>query len=287
MSRAYCIVDVFTAAPLLGNPVAVVLDAEGLDTERMQAIARWTNLSDTTFLLPPTIEGADYSLRIFTPRGELPFAGHPTLGSAHAAIAAGRMPAGQARIVQQCGVGRVPIAIEGEIPHRMLRFDLPEGTVTALAASDCDELDAALGSPVLRAAAPSIINVGAVWIVAEVESPGALMAIRPDPARLAVLERGKAATGVSLFARYDDGTLEVRSFAASSGIAEDPVCGTGNGSIALFRLHHGRVARGDGYGARQGRCIGRDGHVHIAISTQDVIGVGGATVTVARGTLDV
>ena len=125
MNRSYKVVDAFTATPLLGNPVAVVLDAEGLDRAGMQAVARWTNLSETTFLLPPTLEGADYQLRIFTPRGELPFAGHPTLGSAHAALEAGRVTPRGGRLVQQCGVGLVNLSVTGEVPDRQLALALP------------------------------------------------------------------------------------------------------------------------------------------------------------------
>ena len=132
MSRAYKIVDVFTATPLRGNPLAVVLDAEDLDTETMHAVAGWTNLSETTFVLPPSSPQADYRLRIFTPRSELPFAGHPTLGSAHAAIEAGRVAARDGRLVQECGVGLVQLTAAGEGADRELSFSLPAATLFVL-----------------------------------------------------------------------------------------------------------------------------------------------------------
>jgi len=143
--RAYKVVDAFSSKPFLGNPVAVVLDAEGLATAEMQAIARWTNLSETTFLLPPTSSEADYRLRIFTPRSELPFAGHPTLGSAHAVLEAGRVMPRGGRLVQECGVGLVRIAVEGDGAERRLTLALPPAKVTALSAADVDELEAVIG----------------------------------------------------------------------------------------------------------------------------------------------
>src|SRR5262245_45972460 len=133
MTRSYKVVDVFTSRPLLGNPVAVVLDAEGLATDEMQAIARWTNLSDTTLILPPQTSEADYHLRIFTPRSELPFAGHPTLGSAHALLEAGRVsPRPDGRLIQQCGVGLVELAVDERESDRQLAFTLPTAKITAL-----------------------------------------------------------------------------------------------------------------------------------------------------------
>lgn len=287
MTRAYAVVDVFTAEPLFGNPVAVILDTAGLDDMRMQAIARWTNLSETTFLLPPTSNAADYTLRIFTPRNELPFAGHPTLGSAHAAIEAGIVPAGQTRIVQQCGVGLVTITHDTIDEQQVLTFALPAGTLTPLVADDIELLDAILGQPTRRAAWPAIVDVGAIWIVAEVGSPEALLALSPDFARMAALERRLGVTGVSLFARYPDGGLEVRSFAPSSGVDEDPVCGSGNGSIALFQARNAMLPGNSRYVARQGHCVGRDGRVQIGIDADGGVTVGGAAVTVATGMLAV
>jgi PhzF family phenazine biosynthesis protein len=287
MTRAYTVVDVFTSTPLLGNPVAVVLDTEGLETEQMQAIARWTNLSETTFLLPSTEDGADYRLRIFTPRSELPFAGHPTLGGAHAALAAGRARARTGRLVQQCGVGLVDIAVDGTGREQVLTLSLPSGRLTALAAEDVSELEAALGHPLVTSTPPAIVDVGVVWIVAEVESPEALLALAPDMTRGASLDRRLGVTGVSLFARYPDGGREVRSFAPSCGVDEDPVCGSGNGSIALFQVDRGLLAPGDTYVARQGRCVGRDGQVRITVRPDGEVGVGGSAVTVATGVLNV
>jgi PhzF family phenazine biosynthesis protein len=289
--RACKVVDVFTTRPLLGNPVAVVLDAEGLDTEAMQAIARWTNLSETTFLLPPERAGADYRLRIFTPAAELPFAGHPTLGSAHAALEAGRVTPRDGRLVQDCAAGlvTVTVTVTGEGADRRLTLDLPPAKVTLLTPTEVSELDAVLGRPVLRTAPPARIDVGPVWIVAELADAAAVIGLEPDLARSAALERSLGATGVTVFGRHagGDADIEVRSFAPSSGIAEDPVCGSGNGCVAVFRRHHGQLpAGGTSWRAAQGRRCARDGQVAVAVEVTGRIGIGGACVTTFEGRLN-
>jgi PhzF family phenazine biosynthesis protein len=167
--RAYKVVDAFSAQPLKGNPVAVILDSAGLSDNDMQAIARWTNLSETTFYMPATAEGADYRLRIFTPRFELPFAGHPTLGSAHALLEAGLVTPRCGVLVQQCQQGLVRIAVEGDGADRQLRLDLPKATTRTLTPEDVDELEAILGQAVERVPAPAAINVGPTWVVAKLK----------------------------------------------------------------------------------------------------------------------
>lgn len=290
MSRNYVVVDVFTTQPLLGNPVAVVLDAEGLNDADMQSIARWTNLSETTFLLPPTDPGASYRLRIFTPRSELPFAGHPTLGSAHAALEAGRVTPRDGVLVQECGQGLIRIAVEVEGENRRLALDLPAAMVTPLSAEDADELEAIIGAPVDREAVPAIIDVGAVWVVAQLEDAEALLALKPDFARSARFERRLGVTGLSLFGKHSagDAAIEVRSFAPSCGVDEDPVCGSGNGSIAVFRNANGAFPNdGASYVATQGRQVGRDGRIAVTIDAEGRVAIGGNCVTVVQGTLRV
>jgi PhzF family phenazine biosynthesis protein len=284
MSRKYKVVDVFTALPLLGNPVAVVLDAEGLDGATMQQIARWTNLSETTFVLPPTHPEADYRLRIFTPGSELPFAGHPTLGSAHAVLESGRAVARDGRLVQECGAGLVNIAVSG--PTRVLT--LPAAQVTDLAPDDTDELEAILGAPVDRAAAPALVDVGPVWVVAQLASARAVLQLQPDLARSAAFERRLRATGVTVFGACASGEadIEVRSFAPSCGVGEDPVCGSGNGSVAVFRRVRGLLpATHAAYLATQGQCVGRRGRVSISVASDGSVTVGGECVTVLDGVL--
>ncbi|MBA4012706.1 MAG: phenazine biosynthesis protein PhzF [Phenylobacterium sp.] len=287
MKRRYKVVDAFSARPLLGNPVAVVLDAEGLDGDQMQAIARWTNLSETTFVLPPT-DGADYRLRIFTPGSELPFAGHPTLGSAHAVIEAGQVTPKAGKLVQACGVGLVEITVQGEGAERELALTLPPAQITPLDDADIDEMEAVLGRRVLRAPAPAVMNVGAIWAVAQLADIDTLTALTPDFGRSAALERRLGITGLSLFAVDASGRdIETRSFAPSCGVNEDPVCGSGNGSIAVFRRQVGQLAQaGWSYSAQQGRCVGRDGVVRLSADAAGVLRVGGQCVTTANGTLE-
>lgn len=292
MGRAYKVVDAFSSRPFLGNPVAVVLDAEGLDTDAMQALARWTNLSETTFVLPPTAPGADYRLRIFTPRAELPFAGHPTLGTAHAMLEAGRATPRAGRLVQECGVGLVGLTVEGEGPARRLTLDLPPARVTPLPPAEAAALEALLGHPLDPRATPAIVDVGAVWAVAPLADDAAVLGLEPDLARSAAFERRHGLTGVTVFGPRGaeagkDGAIEVRSFAPSSGIEEDPVCGSGNGAVAVFRRDAGLLPPGGAYQATQGRRVGRDGQVAVRVDAGGRVSLGGACVTCVDGTLAV
>jgi PhzF family phenazine biosynthesis protein len=284
MSRKYKVVDVFTAQPLLGNPVAVVLDAEGLDGATMQQIARWTNLSETTFVLPPTRPEADYRLRIFTPGSELPFAGHPTLGSAHAVLESGRTAPRDGRLVQECGAGLIGIAVNGST--RVLT--LPAAQITALAPQDVDELEAILGAPVNRTATPALVDVGPVWVVAQLASADAVLQMQPDLARSAAFERRLHATGITVFGAHatGDADIEVRSFAPSCGVGEDPVCGSGNGAVAVFQRMRGLLPDTHStYVAAQGQCVGRRGRISISVAGDDSVTVGGECVTVLDGRL--
>jgi len=289
MSRPYKVVDVFTREPLRGNPVAVVLQADGLDTDAMQRIAHWTNLSETTFVLLPTQPGADYRLRIFTPRGELPFAGHPTLGSAHAVLTAGLATPREGALVQECGAGLIDLRWErdGHASHVTLR--MPSAILTSLPESDVDELEKILGAKVDRAVAPAIANVGVGWVVAQLPSAQALRTLNPDYSRLAQFERRLGLTGVSLYGAHPCGgaaDIEVRSFTPSSGVAEDPVCGSGNGSIAAFRFVRGLLSsEGADYVASQGRCVGRDGRVFVRVTREGQVHIGGECTTGIDGKL--
>ncbi|KOF13698.1 phenazine biosynthesis protein PhzF [Ensifer adhaerens] len=285
--RKYKVVDAFTTKPTLGNPVAVVLDAEGLADDEMQSIARWTNLSETTFVLPAQSAEADYLLRIFTPRSELPFAGHPTLGSAHAIIEAGWAVPRDGLLVQECGVGLVTIKVQEEGHDRKITLDLPPAQTRDLTLEEIVELEAILGHPVLKEHAPAVIDVGAVWIVAAVADASIVSTLTPDFARSAKFERKLGATGITVFGKQsglgDD--IEVRSFAPSCGVDEDPVCGSGNGSVAVFRTQRGLVPFASMYVASQGRCVGRDGKVAISIGAQGQVSVGGSCVTCVDGVL--
>ncbi len=283
MRRSYKVVDVFSDKPMRGNPLAVVLDAAGLSTDDMQRIAGWTNLSETTFVLPPTNLSASYTLRIFTTRNELPFAGHPTLGSAHAIAEAGRAAPKNGVFVQECKIGLVNVRVDGP----KITLELPTAKFTRLEPADVDELESLLGRKILRTPVPAVVDVGPKWIIAELKGADDVIAVKADLARLEKLERKVGATGLTIFGRYASGdiAIEVRTFAPSDGIAEDPVCGSGNGSVAAFIWAANPVAGGLSYTAAQGRCVGREGRIDVVIDAAGKITLGGACITSVDGTL--
>ena len=268
-------VDVFSGVALKGNPVAVFLDAARLDGSAMQAIANWTNLSETTFVLPPTDPGADYRLRIFTPRTELPFAGHPTLGSAHAVLESGLVPLRDGALVQQCGVGLVTVRSDG--PGRLF-LKVPPATLTPVSPEVQARVESALTC--LLVGDVAVVDLGPRWLTGGLASELELLALEPDMTELAQLSRDLAITGVNLFARAD-GHLQVRSFAPAEGVAEDPVCGSGNAAVATLLGENGERHN---YEAHQGHCVGRDGHAFIEYDTDGSIWLGGQTVTCISGT---
>jgi PhzF family phenazine biosynthesis protein len=280
-ARPFKQVDVFTAAPLFGNPVAVVLDGVGLSAEEMQRFANWTNLSETTFVLPGSMTGADYELRIFTPQFELKFAGHPTLGSAHAILEAGLVAPTAGKLVMQCKVGLVEIAVPEDWRSAGLSFRLPQHEMWP--APDPAALLSALRSGQYKRD-PAVVNVGPHWVVAEMESAAQISALAPDLVALAAYDRAHSTTGITLFAQGGAGDITVRTFAPLDGIVEDPVCGSGNGAVAAFRLETGAVSIGTSYTASQGREIGRDGKIAIRFG-EDGIHVGGNCVTAITGTV--
>jgi PhzF family phenazine biosynthesis protein len=277
--RAFAQVDVFTAVPLFGNPVAVVLDGAGLSDAHMQRFANWTNLSETTFVTPPTMDGADYAVRIFTPMTELPFAGHPTLGTAFAVMEAGLAKAKDGRLVQQCAVGLVELAVPDDWQRAGLSFRLPR--YAQVTAPDSAAIVAAIGSADSVKAAPSVVDVGPHWVIAEMVSADTVAQLVPDLSAMAAYNIATDTTGVTVFAKDGDGIV-VRSFAPTDGLSEDPVCGSGNGAVAAYRLNAGQIGDGSAYVARQGAAMGRDGYVHIRIAG-DAIHVGGACVTCVVG----
>jgi len=276
-------VDVFTAVPFKGNPVAVVLDGDELSTAAMQSIASWTNLSETTFVCAPTDERADYRLRIFTPRRELPFAGHPTIGSAHAVLRHGRKPRTGDRLVQECGKGLVDIKIDGE----RLLLKLPDPQFREASSPQIDAVAEGLRIRPADVQRAAIIDVGPVWFTIQLASGDAVRGLTPDMGTLAALG-SSGITGVNVFGLYASGSgsdLEVRSFAPGDGVPEDPVCGSGNGCVAAL-VRRDRVLQARAYVATQGRCLGRDGRVTVQFDA-DTIWLGGNAVTCVEGTLQV
>jgi PhzF family phenazine biosynthesis protein len=274
-------VDVFGSAPLLGNPVAVVHDATDLDDEQMAAFARWTNLSETTFLLPPTTEAADYRLRIFTPGQELPFAGHPTLGSAHAWSRAGGLPRTPGRLVQECGLGLVALRhdpADGSFAFAAPAF-LRSGAVDE---ADLDHVVAALGIEARQVVSAEWIDNGPGWLGLELDSADTVLSLAPDVGRLridvGVLGQHAATEAARLGAAY-----EVRAFCPGVGVDEDPVTGSLNAGFARWLTRSGRLPRE--YVARQGTALRRDGRIRVITDDDGEIWVGGSTRTVVEGTL--
>lgn len=278
-TRAFDQVDVFAPAPLAGNPVAVVHGAEGLDDERMQAFARWTNLSETTFVLPPSEEGraggADYRLRIFTPTQELPFAGHPTLGTAHAWLERGGLPRLADSVVQECGVGLVELRLgaDDELAFRAPRF-LREGPVGAALLA---RVVAALGVEPARVVRAAWIDNGPGWIGVQLDSAATVLALRPDTTALGDLDVGV----LGAHPAGGPADVEVRAFCPGYAVPEDPVTGSLNAGFAVWLCGEGVLP--PAYTARQGTAIGRSGLVRVASDADGARWVGGPCRTVVSG----
>ncbi len=271
-------VDVFAPGPMTGNPVAVVHEADALTDAQMAAFARWTNLSETTFLLRPDDPAADYRLRIFTPGGELPFAGHPTLGSAHAWLERGGAPAGGQRLVQQCGIGLIDLRRDGpRLSFRapdLLRFG-PIDPDTA--ATVC----ATLGVGPSDVVEMSWIDNGPGWIGVVLDSADRVLAVRPDFSSMGELKIG-------IIGKHGAGgpaDYEVRAFAPGLSVVEDPVTGSLNAGFAVWLTRAGLAPAS--YRVRQGTVLGRSGDVHISTDDAGDIWVGGTSTTLIRGSLTV
>lgn len=276
-SRPFSQVDVFGADPLMGNPVAVVHGAEGIDDDTLAAFARWTNLSETTFLLPPTDEHADYRLRIFTPGAELPFAGHPTLGSAHAWLEAGGDPHREGTVVQECGIGLVEL--------RRQRSELSFAAPRLLRSGPVEEevLDRVMTA--LRIAPDDVVasawvDNGPGWVGVQLAGAEQVVALEPDFARMRGLD-------VGVIGAHGDGgpaDYEVRAFCPDYSIPEDPVTGSLNAGFAVWLMGEGRAP--SSYTVRQGTALGRRGDVTLSTGDDGRIWVGGSCRTLVRGTVD-
>ena len=281
-------VDVFTTRPFFGNPVAVVLDGEGLDAATMQRVAAWTNLSETTFVLHPTAAGADYRLRIFTPRAELPFAGHPTVGSAHAVLEAG-LVAAKPQLRQECAAGVLRLAVEGTGIERRISVEAPPAAFEPLRADTVGEVERALGARLAADSTGQLVTIGPRWLTVMLADAAAVRALAPDMAAVAAVSRKLGATGITVFApaRTGDHHAVVRSFAPGDGIPEDPVCGSGNAAVGAWLRHAGmEIGRGGGHVASQGRELGRDGYVSVRVDAATRrVWIGGAAVTCVDGVL--
>ena len=285
--RAFLQVDVFADRPGNGNGLAVVLDAEGMDAATMQRFAHWTNLSETTFVLPPTSPGASYRVRIFTPRSELPFAGHPSVGTAHALLDAGRVVAVDGRLVQECVAGLLPIDVLGEGDRRVVSVRAPRSRVLHIDAhlpAMAQARECIAGLPVVSP--PELVDIGPRFWCVELDSEPAVRNLVPDLAAIAELMTATASVGLAVFARDGEGGLVVRVFCPADGIPEDPVTGAANAAIAGLLHARGALRElGNRYRVSQGREVGRDGRIDVRIDDDGEVWIGGTTRTVIRGTL--
>ena len=285
-NRAFAQVDVFSSEPYRGNPVAVILDAEGLSDSEMARIANWTNLSETTFVLPPANPDADYRLRIFTPSRELPFAGHPTLGSAAAWLAAGGVPRSEGTVVQECGVGLVNLRRGGptspstdvETPSETLSFAAPDPLRTgALEAGFVEQIAAALHIDPGEILSHQWVDNGPGWAAVRLASAQQVLDIEPDFAQI-------PDTKLGVLGSHPDGSeheYEIRAFVPGAGVAEDPVTGSLNASVAQWLIGSGLAP--EKYTVTQGTALGRAGVIEIS-RDDDEVWVGGQTTVCLRGT---
>ena len=285
-SHRFLQLDVFADRPGAGNALAVVLDADGLDAAAMQAFARWTNLSETTFLLPPTAPAASYRVRIFTPRQELPFAGHPSVGSAHAALESGLATAKVGRLVQECAAGLLPIRIEGEGADRRIFVRAPRGREVDMA-FDGRLLAKAIAGRETGALPATIIDNGPHWLLVELIDEAQVRGMVPDLPAIAALTTAAGTVGLAVFARVEhpDCQVVVRAFCPADGIPEDPVTGSANASIGAWLLQNDALPARR-YVASQGRELGRDGRVEVEVDEAGEVWIGGRTQTVIRGSVD-
>ncbi len=276
--RRYLQLDVFADRPGAGNPLGVILDADGLDSARMQALAAWLNLSETVFFVPVTESAASYHVRIFTPRAELPFAGHPSVGAAWAATNSGLATPRNGELVQQCGAGLLPVRVDGDTytvrSPRALRRD----TMTPM-------LPASLAATAKPGCVPELWNNGPDWWLLEARDEASLRALQADASAIATqLEGGKAA----LFAFAKDANaghqLVVRAFAPGVGVPEDPVTGSANALIGNLLDRHGRLPSNP-YTSSQGRELGRDGKVQVRVDAEGDVWIGGEVQCVIEGSV--
>ncbi|UVO07039.1 PhzF family phenazine biosynthesis protein [Pectobacterium polonicum] len=292
--RRFKQVDVFTQQPFKGNPLAVVMEAKGLTDAQMQDIARWTNLSETTFVLPATDPLADYHVRIFTPESEMPFAGHPTLGTAHALLEEGLRPKSPGQLVQQCGVGLVPINIGDD---GSLAFHSPQATMVPFGDEHTPLLEKALGITGLGTAhidkrySPTAVHMGIRWLVIRVDSADTCLNIIPDAEALSAAQSLSQTNGIAIYGPHNNATpadYEVRALYIEYGhLKEDPVTGSANACLAaLLRQQHStnNVTAPLSYLVRQGTMLHCDGRITVTY-LNDEPWIGGHSVTIVDGTL--
>ena len=284
----FILCDVFSERLGAGNGLAVVFDGEDLSTEQMQAFAAYINQSETTFVLPVSTPEASYRIRIFTPVSELPFAGHPSVGSAHAVLEAGLAQANNGELLQECAAGLLPMRVQGEGANRVISVRAPNGKHIATNDAAKALLPAALQGMHLGELPPALINNGPLWWCVQLADEAAVRSLQPAQNDIAALNLATQSVGLAVFAKADAGDyqLVVRAFCPADNIPEDPVTGSANAAIAAYLHQCGALAAiGNPYTASQGRELGRDGFVQVRVDDEGEVWLGGKTQTVIRGSL--
>jgi len=285
-TRRYVQLDVFADRPGAGNPLAVVLDADGLDDATMQAIARWTRLPETTFVFPATSAEASYGLRIFSPRREVPFAGHPSVGTAHAVLDAGIAAPRDGLLVQEGIAGLLPLRVEGSGMARTVAVRTPKARVAEIAgAGDPRLVDVLRGLP-LGDLPPALMDGGRRWWLAEVADEAALRGADPDWNAIAALAERTASMGLCVFARSDDPVyyLAVRAWVGAPAQFEDAASGAANATLAAWLASQDALPSADGfYRISQGREVGHDAIIELQVDDEGEVWSGGRACTVVKG----
>ena len=288
MVLRYLQMDVFAARPGMGNALGAVIDGERFDPAQMQAFAAWTNLSETIFLLPPTQAGADYRVRIFTPCSELPFAGHPSVGAAWAALHAGLVAPDRSALVQECAAGLLPVRIDTTHGDRRPEIRAPRARCEGQRALAPAFVDAAVRGMRIGGLEPALWNNGPKWWVVALEDAAAVRGMQPDLPAIAALTVATGAVGLAVHApeSADGHDVVVRAFCPADNIPEDPVTGSVQACIGAQLAAHGRLPHADGrYVGSQGRELGRDGRVHVRVDADGEVWIGGQVQSVIEGTV--
>jgi PhzF family phenazine biosynthesis protein len=288
-ARRYLQVDVFADRPGAGNPLAVVLDAEGLDDAAMQAIARWTRLPETTFVFAPDDDRADYAIRMFSPRREVPFAGHPSVGTAHVVLESGLATHRDRRLVQSGRAGNLPLLVEGEGAARTIAVRTPPARIIEVARPGDPRLAAATAGLAPGALPPALVDGGRRWWLVDAGDETALRGAAPDWDAIATLAESTASMGVCAFARAPAGSdhdLAVRAFVGAPARFEDAASGAANATLAFWLANCDALPGRDGsYVVSQGREVGHDARLHMRVDGDGRVWSGGHVVTVIRGTI--
>ena len=287
--RRYLQADVFADRPGAGNPLAVVLDGAGLSAADMQAIARWTRLPETTFVLPAQDSDASYRLRIFSPRREVPFAGHPSVGTAHAVLEAGLATPCDGFLVQDGLAGKLPLRVQGEGRTRTIAVRTPRATLIEAAARDDPRLAAALAGLPLGGLPPALMEGGRRWWLVELADEAALRSAQPDWTAIGTLAEATASMGVCVFARSADPVyyLAVRAWVGAPAPFEDAASGAANATLAAWLAMRDALPGTTGfYRVSQGREVGHDAIIELTVDQHGEVWSGGRVTSVVRGELD-